>query len=365
MNIAVLTSSRADYGIYVPLLKALRQQGAIDLTVVAFGMHTLKSQGNTVSDVLQDGYSVDIIDGMPPTDSVRDIAVGYGKIAQNFAKYWAENQYDCVFALGDRWEMSAAVQASIPYNQRIAHIHGGETTLGAIDNIYRDQISLASSLHFTAAEPFSERLSKLLLSRKGIHTVGSLSISDVNLSSLPSWDVVKSQFSIPFDRFALVTLHPETVNQELNTKFASTICNALEERIRHGSNFLVTGANSDAEGSIYNDKFKQLGARHPQSVSFVQNLGRLNYFRAMKQSLFLCGNTSSGIIEAASFGKYVVNLGERQKGRLTSNNVIHVPFEHDQIDRTLVKVELLGEFGGKNIYSGSNPTQDIIDIIMQ
>lgn len=175
----------------------------------------------------------------------------------------------------------------------------------------------------------------------------------------------ENEFSIPFDSFVLVTLHPETVNQELNTKFASTICNALEERIRHGSNYLVTGANSDAEGSIYNATFKQLGARHPQSVSFVQNLGRTNYFRAMKQALFLCGNTSSGIIEAASFGKYVINLGERQKGRLTSNNITHVPFEHDQIVSALIKVEQLGEFTGKNVYSGPNPIKDIVEITTQ
>ena len=128
MKIAVLTSSRADYGIYAPLLNALSQQATVDSKVIAFGMHILKSQGNTVSDILRDGYSVDIIDGMPIGDSVKDIAVGYGKIAQNFAEYWAKNQYHYVFALGDRWEMSAAVQASIPFNQKIAHIHGGETT---------------------------------------------------------------------------------------------------------------------------------------------------------------------------------------------------------------------------------------------
>ena len=172
MKIGILTSSRADYGIYLPLLEKLKVHKRFHLEIIVFGMHLQSSQGNTVDEISNDGYNViHKVGVMPEKDRVIDISKGYGNLVVDFAAFWSQNNFDVVFALGDRWEMSAAVQASIPFELKIAHIHGGETTLGATDNIYRHQITLASTYHFTAAEAFSDRVISILGSNKNVHTV--------------------------------------------------------------------------------------------------------------------------------------------------------------------------------------------------
>ena len=197
MKIGVLTSSRADYGIYLPLLDKLKFDQRFQLEIIAFGMHLQNSQGNTIGQIIKDGYKViHKVGKMPDSDGVVDISKGYGDMVVSFSEFWNQNNFDVVFALGDRWEMSAAVQASIPFELKIAHIHGGETTLGATDNIYRHQITLASSYHFTAAEVFSERVKSILGSDKNVNTVGSISLEDINKLQLPSWGAVKNRFDI-------------------------------------------------------------------------------------------------------------------------------------------------------------------------
>ena len=145
MKIGVLTSSRADYGIYAPLLKKLNTDGYINLEVIAFGTHLSKSHGYTLTEIEKDDYNcIHSISSLISNDDEQSIATSYGLTVLKFADFWRENKYDMIFCLGDRFEMSAAVQAGIPFGLKFAHIHGGETTLGAIDNIYRNQITHAS-----------------------------------------------------------------------------------------------------------------------------------------------------------------------------------------------------------------------------
>ncbi len=165
MRIGVLTSSRADYGIYLPLLKAIINAPDMDLGLIVFGTHLSKTHGHTVDHIVYDGFPITkTIDTTSKGDSPVDIAESYALTAQRFAQYWSEkgSTYDVILALGDRYEMAAAVAASIPFGLKIGHLHGGETTLGAIDNTYRHSISLASYVHFVSAEPFVLRLKQLL-----------------------------------------------------------------------------------------------------------------------------------------------------------------------------------------------------------
>jgi GDP/UDP-N,N'-diacetylbacillosamine 2-epimerase (hydrolysing) len=361
MKIGVLTSSRADYGIYRPLLDKF--EDGFQIEIIAFGMHLQNSQGNTIDEIIKDGFKViHKVGAMPENDRIFDISIGYGNMVVSFAEYWNENKYDLVFALGDRWEMSAAVQASIPYELKIAHIHGGETTLGATDNIYRHQITLASTYHFTAAEVFSERVISILGSSKNVHTVGSISLENINKIKLPSWDSVKEKFDIPFDDFILVTFHPESVGASMNQHYAGVISNVLKS-LSNEYNILVTKANSDAMGSLFNDCFQLLQEEHPGRIKLVSALGKRNYFKAMQQSAFLLGNTSSGIIEAASFAKYVLNVGDRQKGRLRNENVIDVSFEPNKILEMVTHVGELHPYVGKNKYVKPGTSDLIIKII--
>jgi len=363
MKIGVLTSSRADYGIYLPLLDKLKFDQRFQLEIIAFGMHLQKSQGNTINQIIKGGFKViHKVGEMPESDGVIDISKGYGNMIVSFAEFWSKNKYDVVLALGDRWEMSAAIQASIPFEVKIGHIHGGETTLGATDNIYRHQITLASTFHFTAAEVFSERVTSILGSDKNVHTVGSISLEDINQLQLPSWDSVKEKFDIPFDDFILVTFHPESMGASKNEDYAKVAFKVLEELCKQ-HNVLITGANSDAMGSLFNMQFKRLQEQHSEKIKLVSALGKLNYFKAMQQCTFMLGNTSSGIIEAASFRKWVINVGDRQKGRLRNDNVLDVPFESERILEAITRISKLDAYDGGNRYVKERSTDMIIKII--
>ena len=364
-KIGVLTSSRADYGIYLPLLDKLKVDQRFQLEIIAFGMHVQKSQGNTLNQIIKDGFMViHKVGEMPESDNVVDISKGYGNMIVSFADFWSENKYDLVLALGDRWEMSAAVQASIPFEVKIGHLHGGETTLGATDNIYRHQITLASTYHFTAAAVFSERVSSILASDRNVHTVGSISLEDIDKLQLPNWYSVKEKFDIPFDDFILVTFHPESVGASRNEHYAGIISNVLKTLVKE-HNILITKANSDAMGSLFNDNFQQLQEKYPRKIKLVSALGKLNYFKAMDTCDFMLGNTSSGIIEAASFGKYVVNVGDRQKGRLRNENVQDVQFDREEILMAIKSVAKRNQFIFQNKYVMLRTTDTIINAISQ
>ena len=143
MKIGVLTSSRADFGIYLPLLKALQADSFFQLELIVFGTHLSRYHGYTVQQIIEEGFEpIHQIHQMLLTDEDNAISTSYALTALKFADFWKNHSFDCVFCLGDRYEMAAAVAAGIPYNIPFAHIHGGETTLGAIDNVYRHGISL-------------------------------------------------------------------------------------------------------------------------------------------------------------------------------------------------------------------------------
>ena len=365
MKIGVLTSSRADYGIYLPLLEKLKLDERLQLEIIAFGMHLQNSQGNTIDQIIKDGFKViKKVGEMPESDGVIDISKGYGNMIVSFAEFWSKNKYDVVLALGDRWEMSAAVQASIPFEVKIGHIHGGETTLGATDNIYRHQITLASTFHFTATDVFSERVISIMGSDKNVHTVGSISLEDIDQVQLPNWDSVKEKFDIPFDDFILVTFHPESVGSSMNKHYTSVISDVLEVLIKK-LNVLVTKANSDAMGSLFNNSFQQLQEEYPKKLKLVSAMGKLNYFKAMEKCDFMLGNTSSGIIEAASFGKYVINVGDRQKGRLRNENVKDVRFDSEEILAVIKSIAESDGFSFVNKYVRPETSNKIIKIISQ
>ncbi len=364
-KIGVLTSSRADYGIYKSLLDVLKKDHRFDLTLIVFGMHLLKNHGETINEIIRDDYDkIDTVEGLSIEDSAEDITNSYGRIIMNFSSYWALNKFDLVFALGDRFEMSAAVQSSIPFGIDIAHLHGGEDTLGAIDNIYRYQISLASKLHFTAAEAFSKNLRNKITDSDNIHTVGSLSLDSIKKLNLPEWSQVCTQFNIPNKPFVLVTFHPETIALSKNKKFVAEVEKSLTVLCQN-THVVITLANADTMGKLYRDIAQKLKVMFPNNITLVNSFGKLNYFSAMKNCEYLLGNTSSGIIEAASFKKFVVNVGDRQKGRLQNNNVFNVPFNAEKIIHACEGLMKKGGYNSFNQYGLNGTADKILEILIK
>jgi GDP/UDP-N,N'-diacetylbacillosamine 2-epimerase (hydrolysing) len=363
MKIGVLTSSRADYGIYLPLLKKIKEDNFFELEIIAFGTHLSKSYGFTLNEIEKGNYSkIHCISSLIANDDEQAVTTSYALTALKFADFWQYNKFDLVFCLGDRFEMSAAVQAGIPFNMKFAHLHGGETTLGAIDNIYRHQITLASNIHFTAGELFSDRVIELIGNNKNVYTVGSLSLNEIENFQPTNKTEFYEKFNIPNEDFALITFHPETVNTEMNKHFAREMRKALSE-VASKLFLVITMPNADTMGSVFRMEIDQLKEECSERVLCIENFGKKNYFSAMFYAKMLIGNTSSGIIEAASFGKFVVNVGDRQKGRLQSNNLLNCAFDQIDMIEAIEKAIKLNNYVGENIYFKKKVADNIIKIL--
>ena len=331
MRLGVLTSSRADYGVYQPLLNELKKDNFFYLEIIAFGTHLSKNHDFTINEILKDKFKViHKIHTFINDDSKKGIVDSYAKTISEFSIFWSKNKFDLVLCLGDRFEMSAAVQASIPFGIKLAHISGGETTLGAIDNIYRHQISLASKIHFVSTKYNFKKLVELTGNSNYIYNVGSMSLSDIKFYKPTNKYTFLNKFSLQNRPYILVTFHPETISVEANIFYSKEICKALSV-ICKKTNIIITMPNADTLGSVYRKSFYDLRHENQNSIFLIENFGKKHYFDAMNYSSLLLGNTSSGIIEAASFNKYVINVGDRQKGRIHGNNVINVEFNSKQI----------------------------------
>ena len=363
MKVGILTSSRADYGIYLPLLQKMKLDSFFELEIIAFGTHLSKSHGFTVNEIQKDGYDViHEISSLISNDDAESISTSYGLTILKFADFWAENQYDVVFCLGDRFEMSAAVQAGIPFGVNFAHVHGGETTLGAIDNIYRHQITLSSKMHFTASNLYAKKIVGLIEDKNNVYPVGALSLDEVSLFKPIEKSVFYKKFSIPSEDFALLTFHPETVAVNENVHFATEMKTALFELCQE-LYLVITMPNADTLGSFYRQELEVLKHEFPERVLLIENFGKANYFSAMYYAKLLIGNTSSGIIEAASFGKYVINVGARQKGRAQSKNILNATFSSKDILLKFNQALKLGKYKESNIYYKAGAVDNIIKVL--
>ncbi len=364
-KIGVLTSSRADYGIYKPLLHVLSKDPKIMLKLIVFGSHLLsKAKNNSLDEILKDNYGeVKKVQGIACTNFPEEIVYSYGLCIMNFSKFWSKNSFDLVIAMGDRFEMSASIQSTIPFEIKVAHIHGGETTIGAIDNIYRHQISLASKLHFVSTEKYKNRLVEILGSKKNIYNFGALSISDLEIKKLKPWEKVCTEFKIPNKPFILVTFHPETVNFK-NIPNHIIELEKVFEKLCLDYNLIITGVNQDTNNNLFSDFYKRIKLKANDKIFLIESFGKKNYFSAIKNCLFLLGNSSSGIIEAASFQKYVINVGNRQNGRSMGKNIINVNFKAEEILDSVKNLKFkINKLNISNIYYKPNTTKKIFKVI--
>lgn len=364
MKVGVLTSSRADFGIYLPLLMAMQKDSFFHVDIIAFGTHLSNFHGYTLNQIESHQFRVQYkIDSMPLSDSEDAISSAMGLTMIKFSSFWKNHKkdFDYVFCLGDRYEMFAAVIAGIPFGIKFAHFHGGEKTMGAIDNVFRHSISHASVIHFASTEDYARRLIHMLDDKVAIYNVGSLSLENINNLIFLSIKEFEAKWGVDFSKpTILTTFHPETVNANNNDKFAEDLVEVIS--LNTNFQFLITMPNADTAGNAVRNIFKEkLGCL--KHVFLIENLGVQSYFTAMKYCSFLLGNTSSGIIEAASFGKFVINLGKRQEGRATSDNVLHVNISVSEINKAINIVQSNNHFIGANIYYKENAVQNVIHVL--
>ncbi len=363
MRLGILTSSRADFGIYLPLLKAMKLDASIQFELIVFGTHLSELHGYTKNEIIANGFTPSYeIETLLPGDSSLVIAKSIAHVIDKFSTFWDEhkNDFDVVLCLGDRFEMFAAVTASIPFGIKLAHIHAGEITLGAIDNIFRHSISHASYIHFTSTPEYATRVLSLIdHSNPIVEHVGALSLDTLKDFVPMDNEEFKNKWGVDFNQATVITtFHPETVASEKNAKYANILCDVIEEQTKNNLQFLITMPNADTNANSIRTAFVNRLQNNPR-VFLRENLGTLGYFTAVAKSKFVFGNSSSGIIEAASFGKYVINLGKRQEGRSHAENVIDCDFEANKINEVITSI-INKEWGGTNPYDKGGASQLII-----
>lgn len=363
-RIGILTSSRADFGIYLPLISKLKSTAGLEMKMIVFGTHLSAFHGHTIDQIKACGFNIDYtVESMLLTDSPSAIATSIGLTSIKFADFWKEHttEFDIVFCLGDRYEMFAAVMAGIPFQITFAHLHGGETTLGAIDNVFRHAITLSSKYHFVSTESYANKVKEITGTADNIYNVGALSLDNIKQLKLLTVGEFKFKWNIDLTaKTVLITFHPETIAHNLNQEFVIQLIAAIKQL--NSYQILITMPNADTAGNIIRSAFIDAFTGNA-SVFLIENLGSQSYFTAMKYCSFMLGNTSSGIIEAASFGKYVINLGDRQKGRLHGENVIDTKISANDILEAVKVIESSPVFFDNNIYYNGGATDKIVQIL--
>ena len=353
-TIAVVTVSRSDYGIYLPVLRKIRERPGLKLHLIAAGMHLSPAHGNTIDIIEADGFEIgDRVEFPLQSDSPEAISKAMGLGTAGYAEALSRVRPDILLVLGDRVEMHAAAIAAVPLRIPIAHIHGGELTQGAIDDALRHSMTKLSHLHFVSTAEYGRRVAQMGEESWRILVSGAPSLDNLQQTKLLTGSEFERQFSVPSGRdFLLVTYHPATLDAVPVEQRFQEVLDALEGA---GSTILFTSANADAGGHAINRMIREYVDRH-RNARLVENLGTQGYFSAMSLAAAMVGNSSSGIIEAASFHLPVVNIGIRQQGRVAGGNVIHTGNSQAEIASAIQKARS-PEFRSQ-IASTANPYGD-------
>lgn len=334
-TIGVVTTSRADWGIYRPLLKAIQSHEDLALHLIVSGMHLSPEHGSTVRQIEEEGFPIgDRVESLLSSDTAEGVSASMGLAVMGYARSLAKQRPDILVVLGDRFEMFAAACAAAPFRLPIAHIHGGELTLGALDDMFRHAMTKLSHLHLVTTEEYGKRAIQMGEEPWRVTVCGALSLD--NMADIPLMDKAELESELDLDLTQpplLVTYHPETLSEVSPADQVKEVLAALDQ-LRHPVVF--TMPNADAGGREIAELIKAFSSERPWA-SIRDNLGSQRYFSLMKQSAAMVGNSSSGIIEAASFGLPVVNIGGRQKGRVKAANIIKVDLDREKITHGIMQ----------------------------
>lgn len=330
-RIGVVTVARSDYGILRPLLRRIDQAPNLELSLVAGGMHLAPEFGNTIDEIVTDGFEIaHSAEFLSPSDRPGDIARSMGRGTIRFAEAYERLRPDLLVVLGDRFEMQAAALAAVPFLIPIAHIAGGALSGGAIDDAFRHAITKLSSLHFVETEPYAKRVVQMGEEPWRVHTTGALGLDNLNEVERLSLDELNRRFDLGLDADdppLLVTFHPVTREYAETRRYMEALLAALEA-CSHP--LVFTYPNADTNGRVIIEMIEAFVQDHPRARC-VPHFGTVGYFSLMKHAAAMVGNSSSGIVEAASFKLPVVNIGTRQAGRLAPGNVVTTGSGRDEI----------------------------------
>jgi UDP-hydrolysing UDP-N-acetyl-D-glucosamine 2-epimerase len=330
-RIAVVTGSRADYGLLKGILTRLQQMDDVDLQVIACGMHLLPKFGETWRIIEADGFAIAAkIDLELGDDRAETVARGTGIGVAGFAEALPRLTPDLLVVLGDRYEILSAAVAATLLNIPIAHIHGGEVTAGAFDDTIRHAITKMACVHFTAAEPYRRRVIQMGENPEFVLNVGAPGLDlAATAPAMSRFDLFGALGISGPERFLLVTLHPTTARPDADAANVAALLAALAQIEDHC--LIFTGVNADPGYRVIDDALRAFVDARPDRAHLFASLGSERYLAALRLADAVVGNSSSGILEAPAVGVPSINIGDRQLGRLRAASIIDCPADQTAI----------------------------------
>lgn len=365
-KIAVVTGTRAEYGILKPLLEKIKESKDLELKLFVTGLHLLPEFGLTLAEIENDGFKIEAKIKMygkvlKPTYHGRALAEGI----KGFSLEFYRTKPDLLVVLGDRFEVLAATLAAISLQLPVAHIHGGDKTdSGHIDESIRHAISRFAHIHFTATKEHAQRLIKMGEESWRIYNVGALGLDSIKTQKLISKSSLSKKLGLNFKKKVVVCIfHPVSLEKEKTGEQMHEIMVAIKD-LRIQTAIIYPNNDTGSQAII-----KEIeNSRELPNIKSFYNLNHLEYISLLKYASVLIGNSSSGIIEAPSLRLPVVNIGSRNVGRDHSNNVIFVHTKKNNIIKAIKKTLEDKRFKDKvknciNPYDGGNTSKKIINIL--
>lgn len=346
----MFTSSRADYGLLHTLLKEISSDAALELQLYVSGTHLSQAYGNFAAVIEKEFPDAVRVDAFLASGSEAACTKSIALLTAAFADLFARQRPDVLLLLGDRYELLGPATAALLARVPIAHVHGGEVTEGAIDEAVRHAVTKLALYHFVTTEEYKRRVEQLGEDPSRIFVAGAPGLDMLASVPLLSKRVLAHALQFSFEEpVALICLHPETLRPEISERSVDAILSAVR---RHGLRAVFTKSNADPGSQIIDDRFLEFTRQDNKRYLFVDHLGSQRFFSCLRHTDLMIGNSSSGIIEAPSFGLPVVNIGERQRGRVRGGNIIDVPANKAAVDRA-VETALSSAFREKARLAGN------------
>ncbi|MGE4470674.1 MAG: UDP-N-acetylglucosamine 2-epimerase [Desulfovibrio sp.] len=370
MKVSVFTGTRAEYGLLRPVIKKLDDDAGVELSIIVSGSHLSARHGMTVREIETDGFAcLEKVELALEDDSPSGVCKSAGLALEATGAILDRMRPDMLVLLGDRYEAMACAVAATLVNIPVGHIHGGEVTEGAVDDFFRHSITKMSHLHFTSTEKYRQRVIQLGEMPERVFNVGALGVENAKSIRLLNTDELARDLNFNFGNHCLLcTYHPETLVQKRNDHAAQFFLGLAQYLHKDPARrIIITGANADSGGCMIDQLSSELAAKYPGRVHMQASLGVVRYFSAMRACRAVVGNSSSGIIEAPSFGVPTVNYGDRQKGRVRAECVFQCVANASALVATIEKA--LSPEGVavanncSNPYYGVNTSTNIVEAI--
>jgi len=330
-KICVVTGTRAEYGLLYWLMKEIQSTEGLELQIIATGMHLSPEFGLTYQQIESDGFVIDKkVEMLLSSDTEVGITKSMGIGMVGFADALSDLIPDLLVMLGDRYEIFVAASAATVARIPIAHISGGETTEGVIDEAFRHSITKMSHLHFSATEEYRNRVIQLGEQPDCVYNVGGTGID--NIVRLQLLDRNEFQKAIDFEldeKNILVTFHPVTLENATAEDQFQSLLDVLDEE--EDIRIIFTKANADTNSRIINVMIDRFVSENPDRSACFISMGQLKYLSALQFMDGVVGNSSSGLLEAPSFKIGTINIGDRQRGRIRADSVIDCQADHSSI----------------------------------